>query len=287
MEDATQVVNGVTSTKYKLPNGGTLIIYHNPVTTEEQQAMSNEILTCYQQCEVQIAEEGNSTKTQSKLLLLCKHFIRNSPEPRLHCLLHESYNNAPIDQYDSQPGYKYSSVTMKAQSLEGLHALKSFSACLEQICCKDNPTVTATMVKVVFGILVSTPYFIEMEGTICDDGNDVVQFVFGILVSTPYFIEMEGTTDGATSVPVIGSFQFQKWWGSITRVVYELYILCRRELFSSRRDLYMCCRGFPSRRQGLFVNMWGLCNPLPQQAHDIDVGVVDGHKKNTHAIDTT
>jgi hypothetical protein len=154
--------------------------------------MSNKILTCYQQCEVQIAEEGNSTKTQSMLLLLCKHFIRNSPEPRLHCLLHERYNNAPIYQYDSQPGYKYSSVTMEAQSLEGLHALKSFSTCLEQICCKDNPTVTATMVKVVFGILVSIPYFIEMEGTICDDGNDVVQTVLRLFQSSGHSSSRSG-----------------------------------------------------------------------------------------------
>jgi hypothetical protein len=60
MEEATQVVNGITSTKYKLHNGGTLIIYCNPVATEEQQAMSNKNFTCYQQCDVQIAGEGNS-----------------------------------------------------------------------------------------------------------------------------------------------------------------------------------------------------------------------------------
>jgi hypothetical protein len=47
MEEATQVVNGITSTKYKLHNGGTLIIYRNPVT-------------CYQQCDDQIAGDGNS-----------------------------------------------------------------------------------------------------------------------------------------------------------------------------------------------------------------------------------
>jgi hypothetical protein len=115
---------------------------------------------------------------------------------------------------------------MKAQLLEGLHALKSFYAYLEQICssktpqsqgCTEycmkvtiahpsinmsisqatniqvqlwkhnywkvcmlwkafppawnksfariTPTVTATMVKVIFGILVSIPYFTGMEGT--------------------------------------------------------------------------------------------------------------------------
>jgi hypothetical protein len=62
LEEATQVVNGVTSTKYKLPNGGTLIIYHNPVAKEEQQAMSNKTRTCYQRCDLQIAGQRNSTK---------------------------------------------------------------------------------------------------------------------------------------------------------------------------------------------------------------------------------
>jgi hypothetical protein len=112
-----------------------------------------------------------------------------------------------------------------------------------------------------------------------DDGNDVVQTVL-------------------RHSPVIGSFQFQKWWGSFTDVVYELYMLCR-ELFSGRRrglctgrgistcrrgiilgtcrrDLCTGRRGINPRRRGLFENMWGLRNPQPRRAFD----------PNTHALDT-
>jgi hypothetical protein len=114
-----------------------------------------------------------------------------------------------------------------------------------------------------------------------DDRNDVVQTVL-------------------RHSPVIGSFQFQKWLGSITHVVYEVYILCR-ELFSSRRgsctgprgistcrrgiilgtcrrDLFTGRRGIIWRRCGLFENMWGLRNPLPRRAYDTN---------NLHALDTT
>jgi hypothetical protein len=164
MKEATQVVNGVTSTKYTLPIMGTLILYRNLVATEEQQAMANEILTCKQQCNVQIAGEGNSTETQPTLLLR-QHFIQNSPEPRLHCLLHENYNCKSI----SQPGYKYSNVTMKAQSLEGLDALKSFSTCLERICCMDNPNCNSNNGKGCF-------WNIGINPVLYRDGSDYMGF---------------------------------------------------------------------------------------------------------------
>jgi hypothetical protein len=77
-------------------------------------------------------------------------------------------------------------------------------------------------------------------------------------------------------------------------MAYDLYMLCRRELFpchrvvvrSCRRDLCTCRRGFPLHRWGLFGYLLGLWNPLPQQAHDTGVGVQDGHN-TSHAVDTT
>jgi hypothetical protein len=50
-------------------------------------------------------------------------------------------------------------------------------------------------------------------------------------------------------------------------------------------DLLICCQGFPLRHWGLFGYWWGLGAPLPQQAHDIGVGVQDGNK-SFHEIDT-
>jgi hypothetical protein len=75
-------------------------------------------------------------------------------------------------------------------------------------------------------------------------------------------------------------------------MAYDLYMLCCRELFTHcwdlctcRRDLCTCRREFPLRHWRLFGYLWGLCNPLPQQAHDTGVGVQDGHN-TLHAMDT-
>jgi hypothetical protein len=70
-------------------------------------------------------------------------------------------------------------------------------------------------------------------------------------------------------------------------MAYNLYMLCRRGLFSGRRGIILCtcrrdlCTGrrgiTPRRRRGLFGNMWGLLNPLPRQAFDPDMEIQKGH----------
>jgi hypothetical protein len=100
---------------YNFLLGGQLRIYANLLKTNQQEAVTKELMQCSN---------------------FRQYSIHNSPEPRTHFLLHEN----ATDDFDgeAQPGYRYASIRMKAQPLGALPYVHMLSKQVETMCQRDH-----------------------------------------------------------------------------------------------------------------------------------------------------
>lgn len=109
----------VSKKVFKLPLGGTLIVYPNLLSKKRQCKLKKELFK----------------KKNSKLFR--QYRIQNNKEPRAHFLLHSKATDdgeAFESETTEQPGYCYGTISMKAKPLSLLPRLRKFAREMKQLC---------------------------------------------------------------------------------------------------------------------------------------------------------